>query len=192
MVQYIVTLCLGILDTYREIEDSAEFDDDCLREIVTLGGIRDPGIYKTLLSQFIADIDNDHLLKPEKLRGLAAVLLNVAGMEKQRCKEYCSGDDLKACLTLICRKFDGGLLSDDNAEIHDMLDTLNVVLGIMASMRLEGLTPEDSSALEARLGTFARSTTRKLEGGMGMRGGEEIERGFPLRMKVEYGRHALA
>ena len=73
---------MGILDTYREIEDSADFDDDCLREIVTLGGIKDPEIYKILLRQFISDIDNDHLLKPEKLRGLAGVLLNVAGLPK--------------------------------------------------------------------------------------------------------------
>jgi len=54
-------------------------------------------------------------------------------------------------------------LSDDNAEIHDMLDTLNIVLTIMASMKLEGLTPEDSSALEARLTMFSKSSLSKLK-----------------------------
>ena len=27
-VQYIITLCMGILNTYRQIGDSAEFDHD--------------------------------------------------------------------------------------------------------------------------------------------------------------------
>jgi len=47
---------------------------------------------------------------------------------------YCRGDDLKACLSLLARKFDTLLLSDDNENVHHILDTLNIVLTLMASM----------------------------------------------------------
>ena len=141
VLDHLCDLAAGILDIYRESEDSAEFDSDCLKEVITLAGMRHPLVYRRLLEQLISDIDNDNLLQPEKLKGLASVLLHVTshrdGVERTEDKDaYCKGDDLKVCLSLVARKFDTLLLSDDNENVHHILDTMNIVLTLMAAMKL--------------------------------------------------------
>jgi len=42
-------LALNILQTYKEKEDAADFDDRALKEVVLLGGMKDAFIYRQLL-----------------------------------------------------------------------------------------------------------------------------------------------
>jgi hypothetical protein len=72
-------LASGILDIYREKEDASYIGQEELKEITALAGMKNPEIYKRILSQLIADIDNDTLLDAYKLKLLGAILLPAAG-----------------------------------------------------------------------------------------------------------------
>ena len=114
------SLALNILQTYVEKQDSAEFDEQSLKEVVLLGGMKDPFIYRQLLKTVVSDIDNDSLLEAFKLRCLATVLLYIVAADpsKQSIKSYCNGDDLKECLDIITKKFKTVLLNDDSENLH--------------------------------------------------------------------------
>ena len=106
-----------MLDIYREKEDGSYIGENELREITSLAGMKNPEIYRRILNQLIADIDNDALLDAFKLKLLGAVLLPVAGSPDNSDQKYCMGDDLNSCLRLIVRKLDTILISSDNSNL---------------------------------------------------------------------------
>ena len=69
---------MGILDIYREKEDHAYIGEEELVEITVLSGMKNVEVYKRVLSQLIADIDNDTIFDAYKIKLLGAMLLPVA------------------------------------------------------------------------------------------------------------------
>jgi len=156
--------------------------------------MRHAEVYRRLLAQLLSDIDNDHLLAPDKLRCLAAVLLAVAGRPRAEAQDFCTGDDLNSCLKLVTRKFDTVLLSDDNENLHAIYDTLNIVLTLMAAMRLRGMRKHDCQAVAAKLKRFRASAAAGITAAItgGAAESPDGEGGlFPLRVKCDYGAEAL-
>jgi hypothetical protein len=123
---------MGILDIYKEKEDGSYIGEEELKEIVVLAGMKNPEIFRRVLSQLIADIDNDSIFDAYKLKLLAAILIPVVGSPENNRGEYCCGDDLNSCLRLIVRKLDTILISSGNTNLTDMYDALNIVLTLMA------------------------------------------------------------
>ena len=83
-------LAMAILDVYKDSENTSDFDDNCVREVIALAGMNHPKVYRRLLEQLIHDIENDHLLHPEKLKYMAAVLIHLAEKDACEASEYCS------------------------------------------------------------------------------------------------------
>ena len=89
-------------------------------------------IYKRILSQLIADIDNDTIFDAYKMKLLGAILIPVAGSPLNFKGQYCSGDDLNSCLSLIVRKLGTILISAGNSNLDEMYDSLGIVVTLMA------------------------------------------------------------
>jgi len=151
-----------MLNIYKEREDHASITEDELVEITVLSGMRNPKIYKRAMSQLMADIDNDSIFNAFKLKLLGAMLLPVAGSPINFKGEYCSGDDLKAALTLIMRKLNTILISAGNSNLNEMYDALSIVVTLMASMEVSGFREAEEEQLLERIGSFNDTSMHKM------------------------------
>lgn len=184
-----------ILDIYRENEDSSVLGDEQLKEIAELSGMKNPKIYQRLLSQLLSDIDNDAILILSKLKLLAAVLLQISGQPRNNTGQYCSGDDLYACLKLIVAKFDTILISGDNqnSSIFEMYDTLNVILTLMTQMNCDGLDEREGGAkdqIKKKIDNFTDTTGNKIRKALSMNS-KEYGNNLSLKLKNAYANAAL-
>jgi hypothetical protein len=110
----------------------------------------------------MADIDNDTLFSAFKMKLLGAILLPVAGAPFNSNGDYCSGDDLKAVLKLIIRKLATILVAAGSSNLDEMYDSLAIVITLMASMKLSGITSAESDLLMERISSFNDSSMQKM------------------------------
>ena len=78
-------------------------------------------------------------MEPEKLKCMGAVLLQLKGHDKTWMDHL--DDHLFSCLNLLSRKFSKVLM--DGKNVHQILDSMNIVLGLMAAMEVTGWRDTD-------------------------------------------------
>lgn len=96
----IISISNGMLDYFGWKQDSSVINEPEFQELIDLSAIKSPEIYHLTLQNVFKDISNDAFIYPHKLTGLCCVILNL--MLKVdgngHFTEYCSADDLNACL----------------------------------------------------------------------------------------------
>jgi hypothetical protein len=90
---------------------------------------------------------------------------------------------------LIVRKFDTILISADNYNLVEMYDALNIVLTLMAEMKLSGLKESDVELLKLRMGNFKDTFLHSIRKFVGYV--SEYGANLPLKVQNNYANEAL-
>jgi len=89
-------------------------------------------------------------------------------------------------------KFNSVLLNEENEDLQEIIDTLNIVLTLMASMNVAFEQPSDRTAPISQLINKLNLLSRSYAEHTKNHGGEKEEVGyFALKIKCDYAREAL-
>ena len=92
----------------------------------------------------------------DKFNGLTVILVNLhlKSIEGLNIQEYCSTEDLYACLNLIKGKIDTLLVDTQSQEMKDCLDSFSLILNIMGTMGTDGLRKDTIQEIEQSFEVF--------------------------------------
>ena len=109
-----------MLDYFAWKQDSSEIREAEFNEVVDLSYIKNTGIYHLALLSVYKDIANDPFVYPYKFVGLSVMILNLCLKIKDEgsdYRDYCSADDLNACLMMMKGKMDSMLVDVEETAI---------------------------------------------------------------------------
>ena len=171
-------LARAILETCEPTCGTAEWDEAASNEVAALGGLASVPLHGAVLKLLIAGIDGDPLFSAPKLRGLALVFLRdatlaldpqaagAAGQEPKPFKIEPKGDPnqdqqeeeeegleeiASTALTLVACKLNALVEEADQEGLFQVIDGLDVLLTVLASMTGSAPRADSVSELEGVL-----------------------------------------
>ena len=144
-----------ILEACKASHGTAEWDEAASNEVAVLGGLNSR-IHGRLLNLLIAGIDCDPLFSAPKLRGLALVFLRDAALALDPEAVDAAGHEyggegmegiVSTALTLLACKLNALVEEADQEGLFQVIDGLNVLLTVLASMTASAPRADSASEL---------------------------------------------